>query len=97
MNKYLRKLCFSGRLTCLLATVFLLAACTKEGKTIYEPTPGERQPATTQATPRQRPLISEEMEMMMMKKTRNLSKQEREVGEVQPTTTNTLTEFVSSS
>ncbi len=42
-----QKRCFTGLLACLLATVFLLAACTKEGNTIYLPTPGERQPATT--------------------------------------------------
>ena len=49
-NKHSQKLSFSGLLICLLATTLLLAACTKEGNTIYLPTPGERQPATTGAT-----------------------------------------------
>ena len=31
----------------LLATMLALVACTKEGDTIYKPTPGEEQPATT--------------------------------------------------
>ena len=31
----------------IIVAVLLLTCCTKEGKTIYEPTPGERQPATT--------------------------------------------------
>ena len=45
-NKHSQKLSFSGLLTCLLATTLLLAACTKEGDTIYKPNPDEEKPST---------------------------------------------------
>ena len=42
----IRKRCFSGLPTCLLAVILLLVACTKEGNTVYLPNPDEEQPST---------------------------------------------------
>ena len=42
----IRKRCFSGLPTCLLAVTLLLVACTKEGNTIYQTNPEEEKPST---------------------------------------------------